>query len=248
MKKFAYAFLPMFALALMVGVTPTSAAEGDAPSERQIAALERFATKDINAIVERLEERGMDEEKIEALREIHALAANGQFEEAIELRRDANVGKKLVKKAKRAKHKMEIHQAVEANDFAAFREAVGEGQLGQIIDTEEEFAQLVRIHELKEAGDHEVAKAIAEELGLERPKHKANRPGKGNHTAVKAAVEANDYAAFAEAVDGTRLADVVDSESDFALFIEMHELRKAGDREGAKEIAQELGFTRGSRR
>lgn len=67
----------------------------------------------------------------------------------------------------------------------------------------------------------------------------------GHREAVRDAVENNDHDAFQSAVAGTPRADTIDTEAKFAKLVEAHELMEEGDREGAREIMEELGLERG---
>ena len=92
---------------------------------------------------------------------------------------------------------------------------------------------------LEEAGiDEDMIREAREQHREQMREHKA---------AVRDAVESNDYEAFVEAVEGTPMADVIDSEDDFTKLVEAHSLREAGDYEGAKTIMEELGFDKGDR-
>jgi len=65
---------------------------------------------------------------------------------------------------------------------------------------------------------------------------------KEKHQEVKQAIESGDFAAFQEAVgDHEKFIDKV-TEENFDRFVEAHQLMKDGDKEGAKEIFDELGF------
>ncbi len=68
---------------------------------------------------------------------------------------------------------------------------------------------------------------------------------KAVHAEVKAAVAANDYDAWASAVEDTKFAekhaDKI-NEDTFNKLVEAYSLREAGDKEGAKAIMQELGI------
>ena len=63
--------------------------------------------------------------------------------------------------------------------------------------------------------------------------------------AVKTAVENNDYTAWVDAHGdgerGQKMLEII-NESNFDRLVEMHGLMQAGDREGAKAIAEELGL------
>lgn len=90
---------------------------------------------------------------------------------------------------------------------------------------------------LVEAGiDAETLEKVRSAMRDERDVHKA---------AIKAAIDANDYAAFKLAIAGTPLADVVTTKEDFQNFKQAHALLDAGDKAGAKEIFAELGLPSG---
>lgn len=113
-----------------------------------------------------------------------------------------------------------------------------------------QISALEEVHEMRVDGaDRDELREVLEEAGLDRDDmreiHEASREYKQEHrAAVKAAVEAEDYDAFKDAVDGGPLDDAIDSEADFDKLVEAHELREAGDREGAKAIMDELGIER----
>jgi len=62
-----------------------------------------------------------------------------------------------------------------------------------------------------------------------------------SHESVKTALDAEDYDAFLDAVEDSPLAEKITSEANFEKFVEAHELMQSGDKEGAKEIMNELG-------
>ena len=67
------------------------------------------------------------------------------------------------------------------------------------------------------------------------------------HEQIVQALETGDYAAWLDAHESNNLsvrpeiADLINEEN-FDRFVEMHSLMQAGDKEGAKEIADELGL------
>ena len=113
-----------------------------------------------------------------------------------------------------------------------------------------QISALEEAHELRQDGaEREEIKELLEDVGLEREDmqeiREAAREYKQDHReAVRAAIEAGDYDAFNDAVGGGPLADAIESEDDFDLLVEAHELREAGDKEAAKEIMDELGIER----
>lgn len=112
-----------------------------------------------------------------------------------------------------------IHEAIEEGDYTTFVSLVGEDAkiLGTI--NANNFTQLQEIHELRKAGNHEEAKALAEELGLNhRGKHdqKGDRPQLSDEAraAVEAALEAEDYNAFIAAHgEDSNIAERIDAEA-----------------------------------
>ena len=59
---------------------------------------------------------------------------------------------------------------------------------------------------------------------------------------IEGAIESGDFNAFKEVMgDRGRIAEVINEEN-FDNFVQMHELKMAGDFEGAREIAKELGL------
>lgn len=63
--------------------------------------------------------------------------------------------------------KAEWQAVLEAGDYQAWLELVGDKPMAEQI-TEENFAQFAAMHQLMKDGDREGAKAIADELGLEK--------------------------------------------------------------------------------
>lgn len=67
-----------------------------------------------------------------------------------------------------------------------------------------------------------------------------------HHEAVKEAIASNDYATFAELTADKPMADKITAEN-FSQLVKMHQLMEDGDKEGARDIADELGL-KGPRR
>lgn len=119
------------------------------------------------------------------------------------------------------------------------------------LDLTEEQREIVKeARDLRKSGDTEGAQTLLDEAGIELPSREEMREmreeRKAEHEAqreeVHAAIEAGDYETFSElTADGPR-AELI-TEENFAKLQEAHELRMNGDREGAQEIMQELGFT-----
>lgn len=101
-------------------------------------------------------------------------------------------------------------------------------------------------HDIREEA-REKAQQVLEDAGIDDAKmreiHDAMRDAReASYKAIETAVTNNDYAAFTTAVANTPLADTIDTEAEFAKFVEAHALREAGDHDGARAILEELGM------
>lgn len=130
-----------------------------------------------------------------------------------------------------------IKSALENNDYNAFIAAHGEDSRIAEKMTEERFATLVEKFENGEfpGKRHRLRKQMRERFSEDQM------------TAIKAAIEDRDFNAFVAAhSDDARILEVV-TEDNFDQFVDMHELRMSGDRDGARAIAEELGLFRAKR-
>lgn len=103
-------------------------------------------------------------------------------------------------------------------------------------------------HELRVSGaDRAEVMEVLEDAGVDADTRQEIRAAAKEvrtetREAISEAVADQDYDAFVEAIEGTPLADAIDSEADFETFLEARELRQSGDREGAAELMAELGI------
>lgn len=134
-----------------------------------------------------------------------------------------------------------LKTAIENNDYSTL------GDNPKI--TEEQFNQMIEVHNLMQVGDYEVAKEMRKELGLNK-KGFGVRRGMSNKAhkmfdlerreAVLAALEAGDYSAWLEVVgEDCPLTDKI-TEDNFFKLVEAHNLMQE-----AREIMEELGITKG---
>lgn len=107
--------------------------------------------------------------------------------------------------------------------------------------SEEERAVVSEARELREAGDYEGAKSLLREAGIHKGNIMHRGSSGGKKGAVRDAVEANDFDAFTVAVQNTPLADLVTPDL-FQKLVAAHELREAGDYEGAHRLMEEIGI------
>lgn len=104
-------------------------------------------------------------------------------------------------------------------------------------------AALEEARTLRRQGETEKAKNVLLEAGLDDEAMEALREAmRASREAMHDAVEAEDYEAFKEAIEGTPLADLITTEADFKQFVKAHELRRDGEHAEAKEIMTELGL------
>ena len=142
----------------------------------------------------------------------------------------------------------EINQAMENNDYAAWKELMGDNPITEKI-TQDNFAKFVQAHELMREGQVEEAKAIHEELGI--PGIGFRKGGRGmqpqNQTELFQAMENNDYAAWKELMGDNPITEKI-TQDNFAKFVQAHELMREGQVEEAKAIHEELGLQGPERR
>jgi len=140
-----------------------------------------------------------------------------------------------------------MHEALEAGDYQAWLEIVSQNENSPFADfSEDQFNRLQQVHDLHEEGDHEEARELAEELGLERRGHM--KKGHEGMKAMHEALEAGDYDAWLELVSQKENSPFADfTEEDFNQLQKIHEFHQSGDHEGAKELAEELGLERPER-
>jgi len=141
----------------------------------------------------------------------------------------------------------EFIKAVDANDFTAFQLSAKDTPM-KIIDTQEEFNQLVLAHTAAKKGDMTVMNMLRTNLGLPEMK-KGKKGGKGfkdnkkdnsNHKEVKTAIESGDFTAFQSAVKDSPLA-VVDTQEKFAKLVEAEKTIKSAH-ENMQKVRNDLGI------
>ena len=70
---------------------------------------------------------------------------------------------------------------------------------------------------------------------------KGDKPNPEAHAAMQEVIESGDYSAWLGLVGDRPITETI-TEENFDQFVLMHELKKEGDIEGAKAIAEELGL------
>ena len=127
-----------------------------------------------------LQEAGLSADQITAFVTAKELRQEGDRDGARDVLAEAGIDEEAmqsvreVMREKRGAHRAAIHDALDSNDFEAFRIAVEGSPLADIVTTEADFEHF------KEAHAHrQVAKEIMEELGIEGHGHDSHQ--KGHH-------------------------------------------------------------------
>lgn len=109
--------------------------------------------------------------------------------------------------------------------------------------SDDQIAAFEEARDLRESGDKDGARDVLVAAGIDEDVIKQVREAMREHRGeVRDAIEAGDYEAFKDAIEGSPLADLIDNETDFNKLVEAHDLLKSGDKEGAKDIFEELGL------
>lgn len=159
---------------------------------------------------------GLSEDQQSALEEARVLREEGDFSAARDVLVDAGINEETLRSLHGAMHesRQAMHDALEAGDYDAFKEAIEGTPLADIITSESDFELFQEAHELKDEGDFDGAKAIFDTLGIEAPLH--HHGFKGGH-----------MRGFSELSDEQREA--------------LNVARQANDRETIKAILEEAG-------
>lgn len=119
-----------------------------------------------------LESLNLTDEQESALEKAETIRQEAN-EEAKQVLEDAGLDDEAMKEIHDAMHEQReasrkaMDEAIEANDYNAFLEAVKDTPFADAITSEEDFGKFKEAHELMEAGDHDAAKEIMEDLGIE---------------------------------------------------------------------------------
>jgi hypothetical protein len=115
------------------------------------------------------------EDNFDELVEFHEARVAGDKETAKELAEELGLPSPHEQRQKKMAFVSDVKDALESEDYAAWVEAVEQSpradKITEVI-TEDNFDDLVALHEAREAGESELAKEIAEELGLPLPGEK----------------------------------------------------------------------------
>lgn len=133
-------------------------------------------------------------------------------------------------------------QAIENNDYDAWRQVVGEDAPVLEKINEGNWDRFVEMHNHLKS-----AREISDELDLKKPLDKKKiemmkNKNFANNEEVKAAFENNDYQSWVTAVGTDFPAVEKVTEENFHKMVEAHNLIQSGEREAAKAIFEEIGL------
>ena len=129
-----------------------------------------------------LSNAGLTDGQVAAFEQAHEVREASR-EEARAILENAGIDEEVMQNVREARHEWkkqhreQMNSVLESGDYSAFLEAVADTHLAEVVDTEAEFEKFMEAHELRVSGDHEGARAIMDELGIE----KKGGFGKGGH-------------------------------------------------------------------
>ncbi len=130
---------------------------------------------------------GLSTEQQAAFEIARELREEGNVTKARDVLVEAGIDEAALKKVRTAllaqrdvKHES-IKSAIEANDFTAFKVAIADLPLADVITTEEDFASFTEAVALRKSGDKKAARAIFTELGVPERKDGKGHGGRGTH-------------------------------------------------------------------
>lgn len=123
---------------------------------------------------------GLTDEQVIAVQEAQELKATGDIAAAKETLVAAGITKETMRHIREVakEAKQAVKEAVIANDYEAFKVAIVDSPLADLITTEADFDQFVAAHAMRAAGDKEAAGDIFAELGIEKSNHSHHMHGK----------------------------------------------------------------------
>jgi hypothetical protein len=131
-----------------------------------------------------LERANLSAEQKTAITRARELKENGDYNAARDSLVNAGIDEHVLRRLHEAKHQveLELHAALVANDYEAFKASIAQTPLADIITTKADFLQFQSAQELRDDGDYPAAKEIYDELGVQPKPH---RHGHGNRYLVQ---------------------------------------------------------------
>jgi len=121
---------------------------------------------------------GLSEEQVTAFERARELRESGNFvaarDELVEAGVDEETLRLIREAAKEARNA--VHEAVKEGDYEAFKVAIADSPLADIITSEADFEQFKEAQKLRRAGEWETAQTLLTDLGIEGKGWKHHRP------------------------------------------------------------------------
>lgn len=150
-----------------------------------------------------LNRANLTDDQRSALEQARELRQSGEAEAARDLLVEAGIDEEVLHELREAarENRSEIHEAVEDGDYERFLELIADTPLADLITTEADFERFKEAHELRESGDHDEARLILDELGIDKPhrghkffnRHIAQQLTEDQREALRVAKQANDH-------------------------------------------------------
>lgn len=118
-----------------------------------------------------LEKAGLTQEQIEAFETAHELQKEGNRDGARDVLKEAGIDLNTLESVREALHDYHhqmhtaIEEAVEANNYDAFKKAIEGSPLSDIITSEDDFKMFSEAFNYRKEGNYQAAQDIMEELG-----------------------------------------------------------------------------------
>ncbi|MEY3783774.1 MAG: hypothetical protein RLZZ230_96 [Candidatus Parcubacteria bacterium] len=116
-----------------------------------------------------LDRAGLSEDQVTAMEEARGLRASGDYTAARDKLVKAGITEDTLLSVHRvaSEAKNAINEALKNNDYEAFKLAIADSPLADIITSPEDFKQFKEAHDLRQSGEIEQAEEIMDELGVE---------------------------------------------------------------------------------
>ncbi|MCA9357170.1 hypothetical protein KC872_03075, partial [Candidatus Kaiserbacteria bacterium] len=160
-----------------------------------------------------LSRAGLSEKQVIAIQEAQQLKATGNDTAARDRLAEAGITEETLKSIHRAAKavKVEMREALKDGDYEAFKKAVADGPLSDVVVSEDDFKKFRQAHDLRLNGEWAEAADILEELGVDVDKkhfyQKGLKKGFMSHlsedqrSALQVAKQANDRATMQAIMD-----------------------------------------------
>jgi len=143
-----------------------------------------------------------------------------------------------------------VEKAIESKNYSAWQSLVSGQKIAEVIN-EQNFSQyadaLLKIKEgevtLKELGVNR-GFGFGMEKRMKGMMEKKNPENQANFTAIKNAIENNDYNTWKSLMGNNKITETITAEN-FSKFTEAHKLLSEGKADEAKAIFEELGLKKG---